>query len=161
MVIVQTLGFNGIARNLIAPLVYTAAYVFSVYLIVQALISGRLLFTWVPWKLYHEVPALYYGTPVLLIGVVFGLCGLGTLRLEHLNRPRLRDHLRRCVFLYTGLLLMVVLFFVAFFKEYQDQVPYLIGLAGIVPAALGILIDASILLFNRRQSNRAEYGGTR
>jgi hypothetical protein len=90
-------------------------------------------------------------------GLVFGLLGLTFSWLEKTPRPTLVDHLRRCSFLYVFVALLTATLAPEIVANLlAGNGAYEIPLGTILPVLGGyaILVDAMVLLFERRRAGR-------
>ncbi len=132
------------AARIVSPVVYATLFLFMAFLVSMMLLSFG----------FSQLPVpIYYGVPLLLFGLAFGLCGWATLRMERLFRPRLMDHLRRTAFLYVGLAVMSFVFVLGAHQGGSD-VGYAFLLIGGVFAVYAISIDGLILTLARLRSGR-------
>lgn len=112
-----------------------------------------------------ELTGLYYvGDLVgivatfLIGGLVFGLLGIGILRLERLRRPAFLDHLRHCALIYAGLLFSGFILFISY-ESQAGGLGYAYGIAVFAIGAYAALVNALILFLSRRRLSYAESGG--
>ncbi len=114
-----------------------------------------------------ELTGLYYvGDLVAVVamfligGLVFGLLGVGALRLERLRRPAFLDHLRHCALLYVGLLFSGFVLFISY-ESQAGGLGYAYGIAVFASGVYAALVDALILSLSQRRPNHAESEGVR
>lgn len=98
---------------------------------------------------------------VLIVGVaVFGLLGWSLISLKGLRHPKLADHLRHCSYLCVFLGVLNAVLIPDYLEGLRAGYPEVETQGQVVRllAALGILVNASILAWQRRSFERADVG---
>lgn len=112
-----------------------------------------------------ELTGLYYvGDLVAIValfligGLVFGLLGVGALRIERLRRPAFLDHLRHCALIYAGLLFSGFILFISY-ESQAGGLGYAYGIATFAIGTYAVFVNALVLFLSWRHLNQAEIGG--
>ncbi|HJQ28901.1 MAG TPA: hypothetical protein VJ827_06145 [Rubrobacter sp.] len=101
------------------------------------------------------------GSVLVIGGFVFGLLAWVLVRLERLQRPAIRDHMRHCVVLYAALITLVVKLISAYESSAAHGISPGYGLTATALFVVGyaISIDATMLALQRRRFDRTPLGG--
>ena len=92
-------------------------------------------------------------------GVVFGVLASVLLRLERLHGPAIGDHLRHCTALYVILATLMVLLLATYEKAAHGMsLGYGVAVVAFFTIGYAILIDASVLWWQRRKYVQASSG---
>ena len=111
--------------------------------------------------LYFNGDVVGIASLTLIGGATFGLLGWGLGRLEGIAQPALGDHLRRCSFLYVFVALVGALFAAEYVGNLVAGHPMYDMPKGVivwVVAGYAILVDAVVLVWQRRHLGRADSG---
>lgn len=137
-----------------APILYAAGCVLVGVIVVVSVIDNSA-------KFHYNGDVAVAGSVLVIGGFVFGLLSRVLVRLERLQRPTIRDHMRHCVVLYGVLMTFVV----KLISAYESSAAHGISLGyGLTETALlvvgyAISIDATMLALQRRRFDRAPLGG--
>lgn len=156
--------------KLVSPLVYAFGFIPILILNFAAIYGVNILVTlvWPGWYVETSNAGTVawlsgvFLTSILVFGALFGSLGWLLLQWERLGRPKLADHLRRCIFLYATLLLLGSMFFWAVQFPPPSDVGFGYGVAVLtfLCIAYSIVLDAGLLLLKRRRSMRSDLGGS-
>jgi hypothetical protein len=132
---------------LLSPVLYLVASVLAVIICVLAMIFLSAM-AWIPLTVLFVVPFPF-------VGAVLAPCVWGLLRLERLPEPGLRDHVRHCALLYTGIAI-VCAFLLAYPGLRAGNLQYDAGITVCAAALCAILLNATVV-FSMRRINRTRH----
>ena len=136
--------------KLLSPALYFVASLLAAVACVWTVVLYLSDLSWVPYPVFFAIPFPF-------VGVVLMFCAWGLLWLERSSGPTPWDHVRHCVFLYVGLVLLVGSWTKFFFYD-KGETLAMVEFGVFFYVSLAILANALALVHRGRRRNDADAG---